>query len=71
MLITGEVYARQPIVDDEDVEWNAGAGVRYQLGPYFALDAGGGKRLTGDDQAWFVTFGLARAFAVRGLMPDR
>src|SRR5688500_11683918 len=35
MLVTGEVYARQPIVDDEDLEWNAGAGVRYQLDPYF------------------------------------
>ena len=71
MLVTGEVYARQPIVEDEDVEWNVGAGVRYQLDPSFALDAGAGKRLTGNDRGWFVTFGLARAFAVRGLMPGR
>ena len=71
MLLTGEVFARQPIHEDEDVEWNAGAGVRYQLDPYFALDAGFGKRLTGDDQSWFVTFGLARAFAIRALMPGR
>ena len=71
MLVTGEVYARQPIVEDEDVEWNVGAGVRYQVDPHFALDAGVGKRLTGDDQAWFVTFGLARAFAIRALMPGR
>ena len=69
MLITGEVFARQPIDRDEDVEWNAGAGIRYQVNPYFALDAGLGRRLTGDDQSWFVTFGLARAFAIRALMP--
>ena len=68
MLVTGEVYAQQPLQADEDVEWNAGAGVRYQLSPTFALDAGLGKRLTGDDQAWFITFGLARAFAVPWLM---
>lgn len=71
MLVTGEVYARQPILEDEDVVWNVGAGVRYQLDPHFALDAGVGKRLTGEDQAWFVTFGLARAFAIRALMPGR
>ena len=71
MLLTGEVFAQQPIHEDEVVEWNAAAGVRYQLDPYFALDAGLGKRLTGDDQSWFVTFGLARAFAVRALMPGR
>jgi hypothetical protein len=69
MLITVEVFTRQPIHSDEDVEWNAGAGIRYQVNPNFALDAGVGKRLTGDDQSWFVTFGLARAFAIRALMP--
>lgn len=71
MLITAELFARQPIHDDADVEWNAGAGVRYQLDPVFAVDVGAGRRLTGDDQSWFVTFGLARAFAIRALMPGR
>jgi hypothetical protein len=69
LLVTGEVFARQPIRRDEAVEWNAGAGVRYQINPQFAVDAGLGKRLTGDDRTWFVTFGLARAFAIRALMP--
>ncbi len=69
MLITGEVFTQQPLHRDEDVEWHAGAGVRYQLNPYFAVDAGLGKRLTGADRSWFVTFGLARAFAIRALMP--
>jgi hypothetical protein len=69
LLVAGEVFARQPIHRGEDVEWNAGAGVRYQLNQYLAIDAGLGKRLTGGDRSWFVTFGLARAFAVRALMP--
>ena len=71
MLVTGEVYARQPIESGEDVQWNAGAGIRYQLTPTFSLDGGAGKRLTGEDQSWYVTFGLARAFAIRSLMPSR
>jgi hypothetical protein len=64
MLITGEVFVRQPIHDTEDVEWNAGGGIRYQLSPQFALDGGLGKRLTGEDQSWFATFGLAYAFGL-------
>lgn len=71
LLVTGEVYAQQPIHSDDEVEWNAGAGLRYQVGPLFALDGGVGKRLTGSDRAWFVTFGVARVFALRGLMPGR
>ncbi|HJR64280.1 MAG TPA: transporter [Gemmatimonadaceae bacterium] len=69
MLIGGEVYAARPIFDDADVEWTAAAGIRYQLDPYFALDAGIGKQLNGDARPWSVTLGLARAFAVRALMP--
>ena len=71
MLVTAEAYARQPIVADEDVEWNAGVGVRYQLDPHFALDGGIGRRLTGNDQAWYLTFGVARVFGIRSLMPGR
>lgn len=69
MLVTADVFARQPLDRDEQVQWNAGAGVRYQLDQWFALDGGLGKRLTGEDRSWFVTFGLARAFAIRALMP--
>jgi hypothetical protein len=71
LLLTGELYAQQPIHADEDVEWHAGAGLRYQVNPLFALDGGVGKRLTGSDRAWFVTFGMARVFAIRGFMPGR
>jgi hypothetical protein len=64
MLLTAELFARAPLVEGEDVEWNTGAGIRYQLSPRWALDGGFGRRLTGDDQAWYVTFGGAYAFGL-------
>jgi hypothetical protein len=64
LLIAGEVFAREPFGANEDVEWNAGTGLRYQLTPRFALDGGIGRRLTGDDWAWYVTFGTAYAFGL-------
>jgi hypothetical protein len=71
MLITSEVYAQKPLQSADNVEWNAGAGVRYQLSPTFSLDGGLGKRLTGANQSWLITFGFARAFAIPWLMPGR
>ncbi|HEV2121378.1 MAG TPA: transporter [Chloroflexota bacterium] len=68
-LVIADVFAEQPLHDGDDLQWTAEAGMRYQLNPFFALDAGIGRRLTGDEQGWFVTFGAARAFAVRSLMP--
>ncbi|MFN2565906.1 MAG: hypothetical protein ABR499_12995, partial [Gemmatimonadaceae bacterium] len=64
MLVTAEVFAREPIVEDEDVEWNTGVGIRYQVRPRWALDAGAGGRLTGDDRGWYVTVGGAYAFGL-------
>jgi hypothetical protein len=61
LLITGELVARQPLRVGQDVEWNSAAGVRYQLSPRVAGDLGGGYRLTGVEQGWFVTFGAAVA----------
>ena len=69
MLLIGDIYAEQPLDSDADVAWNAGAGVRYQWSPRLALDAGLGRRFTGDDPSWFVTFGAAYAFAIRSLIP--
>lgn len=64
LLIGGEVFAQQPFEAVEDIEWNAGAGLRYQLSPRLALDGGIGRRLTGDDQTWYLTFGTAYAFGL-------
>jgi hypothetical protein len=69
LLLTGEVFARQPIVSSEDVEYHAGAGVRYQWSTLIAVDAGLGRRLTGPDRAWYVTFGTAYVFGMASLMP--
>lgn len=68
VLLTADLFARQPIIASEDVELFAGAGFRVQTSPTMALDFGGGHALTGDDRAWHLTFGLAYAFGLRGLM---
>jgi hypothetical protein len=68
MLLIADVFAAQPLHADEPVEWNVGAGVRYQFNPYLALDAGLGRRLTGNP-AWYVTFGSAYHIGIRSLMP--
>ena len=64
MLLTAEVFAREPFAIDAKTEWNGGGGVRYQLSPRWAVDGGFGRRLTGDDQSWYVTFGSAYAFGL-------
>ena len=69
MLLTGEVFAQQPIVASAQIEYTVGTGVRYQRSPTLAVDAGIGRRLTGDDRAWYVTFGTAYAFALASLIP--
>lgn len=69
-LITAEFYGRQPIMAADAVEYNAGAGVRYQQSPTLALDAGLGRRLNGDAPGWYVTFGTAFEFSLAGLFPS-
>jgi hypothetical protein len=63
-LLTAELVARQPLAANDDVEWSTGAGTRYQVTPRWAVDGGVGRRLTGDDRAWYVTFGGAYAFGL-------
>jgi hypothetical protein len=69
LLVTGELLARQPIASDAPLEWTLGTGVRWQWSPRLAIDAGVGRRLTGDERAWYVTFGSAYAFALAALLP--
>ena len=68
-LITGEVYASQPIISAEDVEYTVGTGIRYQWSTLLAADVGVGRRLNGESRAWYVTFGTAYVFGVASLMP--
>lgn len=67
-LLIADLFAEQPLHGGE-LQWTAELGARYQLDPWFALDAGVGRRLAGDEQGWFFTFGAARVFAIRSLMP--
>ena len=69
LLVIADVFAEQPLVDDEELGWTAEAGLRYQTSPEFNVDLGVGRRFAGGGQGWFFTFGMARAFAVRGLLP--
>jgi hypothetical protein len=64
LLLAGEIVAEQPLEDAADVAFSAAIGTRYQLAPRWAVDAGVGKRLTGDERSWFITFGSAYAFGL-------
>ena len=65
LLLSVESFAEQPIGSGTSVQWNAGAGARLQLAPRWAVDAGVGRRFTGDDRMWYVTLGSAYALGLR------
>jgi hypothetical protein len=69
-LIGVELVAEKSTVEDADVSWSTALGVRRQLSPAFNVDAGIGRQLSGE-RGWFFTFGVAKAFAIRSLMPAR
>lgn len=69
MLLSAEFFARAPFESTEELEYSAGTGVRYQWNPTLALDFGVGRRLSGDNPAWYLTFGSAYAFALMSLIP--
>jgi hypothetical protein len=64
ILISGEVVAQEPIAEGDALRWSTGVGTRYQFTPRWALDAGLGYELTGDDRPWSVTIGGAYAFGL-------
>ncbi|MEO8193185.1 MAG: hypothetical protein ABI681_04995 [Gemmatimonadales bacterium] len=69
MLVTADFFARQPIFEEESVDYNLGTGMRYQINPKWAVDGGLGRRLNGPDEGWFATFGTAYAFGLASLIP--
>lgn len=69
VLLTAELYARQPIIASWDTELIAGVGLRVQASPTLALDLGFGRRLDWSGGPWYVTFGSAYAFGLSSLMP--
>lgn len=68
-LITGEVFASEPLASQGRTEWTLGVGLRYQLTPSTSLDAGISRQLNGFERATALTFGLARVLGVRVLPP--
>jgi hypothetical protein len=64
LLVGAELVAEKPLERGQDTELSAAIGTRYQLTPRWALDAGIGRRVTGDEQSWFITFGSAYAFGL-------
>lgn len=67
-LLIVDLFAERPMGSESEVEWTAEAGLRYQLSPFFSLDAGVGRRFAGADRGWLFTVGAARAFAIRSLI---
>jgi hypothetical protein len=63
LLVAGEAVARRPLAGD-GIEWTVGAGTRWQAAPRWALDAGAGRRVTGDEAGWYLTVGSAYAFGL-------
>ncbi len=63
LLAGAEVVARTPMALGAPTEWEAGVGVRHQLSPRLAVDAGLRRRLASGSPSWGLTFGGAYAFA--------
>jgi hypothetical protein len=61
VLLAAELFARAPLVEGQPLEWNAGVGTRWQADVRWAMDAGLGRHLTGDDRGWYLTLGGAYA----------
>lgn len=64
MLFTAEVVTSAPLLDGLAQRWDVAGGARVQFSPRVAADAGGGYRLAGDEQGWFLTAGAAVAIGM-------
>lgn len=69
VLLMAEAYARQPLDPARPREWTVGAGLRWQVAPQLVFDAAAGRRITGTEQAWYLTVGTAYAFGIARFVP--
>jgi hypothetical protein len=69
LLIIANVFADRPLQQDADTRLIAGAGIRYQLSPRMAIDAGFERRISNQGPDWAFTLGTANAFSLRSLIP--
>ncbi len=70
MLAGAEIVAEEPLAGG-DVRWIAATGVRWQLAPRLALDAGVARTMSGAHRGWSFTAGHAFAFAIPRLQAGR
>jgi hypothetical protein len=63
-LIAVEALAQRSLLDDADVVWSTGAGVRHQFSPRIVMDAGVLRDLTGPERGWTFTVGSAVALSL-------
>lgn len=67
LLIGAELVARTPLIADGEADWRAGVGIRQQVSPRLAMDAGLNRRVSEGDAGWSITLGAAYAFAPPGM----
>ena len=63
LLVGADLVARTPQVAGAATQWQAGIGLRQQLTPRVAFDAGLRRSLSAGDSRWTLTAGAAYAFA--------
>lgn len=61
MLFTAELVTSEPFQAGAEQRLDVAGGSRIQLSPRVAFDVGGGYRLKGDEQGWYLTTGAAVA----------
>ncbi len=69
LLIVGNVFADRQLQEGAATRLVVGAGIRYQLSPRMAIDAGLERRISDEGPDWALTFGTANAFSLRSLIP--
>lgn len=67
LLVGAELVAQSPLIADGTTEWRSAVGVRQQLSPRLAMDAGVGRRVSEGEAGWTLTMGAAYAFAPPGM----
>lgn len=67
LLVGAEVFAQAPLLADGATEWRTSVGVRQQVTPRLAMDAGLGRRISDGPSGWTFTMGAAYAFAPPGM----
>jgi len=67
LLVGAEVVAQSPLTANGVTEWRTAIGVRQQLSPRVAMDAGVGRRVSAGGAGWTLTMGAAYAFAPPGM----